>query len=154
MQTGGTLKEELKFGKLLSPVSRTDNITAQYNFVAAATGTYIDTMGWDELIISITQGVATGSGAIAATVVGCATDDYASATLCTGATFTTLTSATNNTIQRGHLICKSLPRYIWVKTIQSDSTGVIVGADYILGKGRILPETNTSFTFSNSGFTA
>ena len=113
-----------------------------YNGAAAtvATGTGLDTAGYDGITIVLNSGTFTGDGALATSVYAGATDDSTAATLVTGATFTAITTANHKTAYKGYVKVHAQNRYLWVKTVKTGSGDAPVSASYAMDRNPKHPE--------------
>lgn len=118
----GKLIENVLVQQLDKPVSRTAS-TVLYNGSAATTGVAVDGMGFDEVLFVLNKGAVASGAVVVATIVGNTTDDPATATAITGAAFTTLGNANQNTLEVISIQSKDQNRYMWLKTDKTDVAG-------------------------------
>lgn len=131
-----TAHEELKIVTGITP----RNLSA-----ASAVTSYIDTLGFNELLAILEAGSAATGGALSALLQGATTLALASAgtfTTITGALFTRVTPSNHKKTFVGRMSLQNCPRYVRGKLIGTGATAkTIVGMSIILSRARTLPVT-------------
>lgn len=109
-------------------------ILAQDHAVATVNGTGIDTRGYDEALIILNAGTATATGTADVKLQESSDDDVADTYAdITGAAFTQVTAANDETVYVGRIRVKNFERYIRVVSVVGTDT-VELGVSVILGK--------------------
>ncbi len=116
--------------------------------VGANAGAAVDCLGFDEALIVINAGVATGT--LDAKVQESATTTSGDFTDITDAAFTTITSANDETLYVGRVRCSGRKRYLRVLgTVATDV--VVFGAELILLNPKNLPVSQVKTVAFNIG---
>ena len=128
--------------KLVTATSPSVKIPAAtyFNGVASATGTGIDTKGYDGATIYLIAGTFSGDGSCACSIWESATDDASAAALVTGATFVAISTATDETAVKGYVLTSARMRYIWLKTVATGTGDMYLAAVVVLGRPTAMPE--------------
>lgn len=137
-------------GKMIENIIRGIAVEAQdmraagslYNGQAAGSGTYIDTMGYDEITFSINAGVVGAGNSLALRVLQNTSDAVDAAEAITGAAFTTLTDSTDQTPQYASIKCSTYNRYMWVESFKTGTGSANIGVSYEMSQG-IRPVSNS-----------
>lgn len=134
MNNRGKLIEAVEFKQLDKPASRTAS-TVLYNGVAATTTSYLDTQGYDEVVISLNKGTFASGAVVDFSVVESADTDPSAATAVSGASFTQGTPSADDAVEVISIQCKDTKRYLWLKSDKTDVGGAaaVWGAEAVLG---------------------
>lgn len=138
----GKIIEDLKLTTLYRPVSRTAQGTLYEN--GGTTGSGLDTKDFDEVVFDVNVGAIAGTTTLDMSVVASDDDNADNATAVSGATFTQIANANQNTSRRASLLCKNTKRYLWVKVVKGVSTdAALYSVTAVLGKADSRPSSNT-----------
>ena len=139
----GKLIEQVKQVSMVSPVARTSAVTL-YNGVAATTISFLDTAGYGDLVLTLDVGTCGAASSVAVTVVESDATDPSAATAITDAAFTTISDANALAIQKGYIKVKNAKQYVWLKTVQANTTSTIFGCVANLGEPKSAPVGNSA----------
>jgi len=134
----GKLGEYLKTIQLFEPTS--------FTATTATFGTgVIDTRDYDQCMIVMNIGLASGPTTLGVKITGGDINDSTTAGAITGGVFTTITSANDYALHRANILCKNYPRYLWLNALASAAGSPTVGfsAIAVLGKGDSQPAGDT-----------
>ena len=127
------------------PPERILGATVYYNGYSIQTGTgmMIDCADYDRVAFCIMVGTC-AYGTIANAIYENSSDDMTTATALTGADFTTINSASDETIEVAEVNCANSERYLCLRTETFDTLCTVdMAAIAILGYGRNEPVGNT-----------
>ncbi len=117
-----------------------------YNGGATTTsaGTGIDTQDYDEAIIVVNKGAFAGSASVALAVYENTSDASTGSSAVSGADFTTVTSANDQSVETMFIRTAGRQRYLWLRSNKTGTTDTaLIGATIILGKKRDNPPSNS-----------
>lgn len=109
-----------------------------YNGASDASGIGIDTKGYDEAMVVVHAGTATGTLDVSLTATALNSTTASSSTALTSAAFTQITSANDNTVYVANVKTKNIPRYLFVKEVVASDV-VSFGAEVLLSKAEKEP---------------
>ena len=124
------------------------------NSSSAATGIYVDTMGFDEMVVTLSVGNITGNPSLAVKLLENSTDAISTATVPTatqgGVTvtgqFTSVNTSNCSAIQVGGLLTKYRKRYMWVQTNQTGTGTIPYSITAVLAKADNVPASDVTAT--------
>ena len=146
---GSKLIEDVKIQQAIYPTGGTASTCLYNGSAVSVSNNGIDTLGYDEIIFTLSYGTAYTGSVLNAYVVGATTNNPSGATTVTllddtgasaTATFTGLTT-TSDQIQKATIKANNANRYLWLKTYQ-DSVTVNFSAVAIL-KATSMPVNNS-----------
>jgi len=125
-----------------------DAYTAEtyYNGEADASGLGIDVSGYNEALIIMNSGEATGTNTVTVLSTNDNTDDASSAVLITGAAFTAVTSANDNAVQVARVHVGGDKKYMIVKSVVA-ANPVDFGVVAVLNKAQSVPTGANTIVF-------
>jgi len=138
MSVGEGKTAEAVIAKAMMLPERIVSATVYWNgkSITFGSGIGIDTQPYDDCVIYV--GVGTFQGAVASllnSVYESATDDPTTATLVTGASFTTIDEDTDDTGEVGAIKCKDQMRYLFLRT-EAQGTPLTVDFGALIALGR------------------
>ncbi len=143
--------ESNKFGVLIEPQAIAGTL---YNGSAAtvASGTGLDTQGYEGITIMLNSGTFTGDGTLNCSAYESETDDSTAASLITGATFDEITTANDRTAFKAYIRVRRQKRYLWLKTVKTGSGDALISASYAMenSKGPEVASADLEFCVDGS----
>lgn len=100
----------------------------------ATNGSGIDVQDFDDAMVVVDVGEIQGSATLDVAVYENDSDDYSTATLVTGASFTQMTASNDEQLHIGAVDVGATERYLFVRMVPSGAT-IDVGAQVYLSKG-------------------
>lgn len=122
-------------------------IKADTHAVSTVTGSAIDTRGFDEILYVVNAGTFTATGDATITITECDTSGGTYAAI-TGAAFSEIAAASDDTVYVGRVKCSNTERYHKVVCVVADDTvdlgvvGILVKHD----KGPVTQVNDAEFT--------
>lgn len=116
---------------------------------ASTDGTYVDTYGYEEALIIFNAGLAAGAAESDVTIRQSANSDGSSSTVITGATFTQITTANDNTIYVGRIDLKQgavTSRYIGARNVGDGANAVVIAVTILMSSFKYPPVTQANTT--------
>lgn len=111
------------------------SIKPQSSTSAALDGSVFDTLGFDECLVILNAGVATGAASTVASVRASANSDGSSSSALTGASFTAITSSNHNAIYVGRIDLSHLDpatqRYLFVRGVGDGANAQVYSASFV-----------------------
>jgi len=143
------LSEITKYTQLYVPASRTTTGTLYEEQVTGtnATGNGLDTRDFDECVIDVSVGAVTAGTTLDISIVTSNDDNADNSFAVTGAAFTQIANANEDTARRGYYRCAGQARYAWAK-VEKDGTAdaALYSIGAILSKSSSNP-TDTTYDF-------
>jgi len=116
-------------------------LVAQDLQATSTDGTGIDALGFDEALVIVNSGTNTSTGSL--DVIVEESDDNSSFTAITGAVFTQILAANDNTIYQGRIDLRKRKRYLRINTVGDNSNAAIASVSFVLLGAKYGPATPT-----------